>query len=101
MASRRAIEGTVTHIDHATKTMAVKTADGTEEAFKRSSHAAADAGKDISKGAEKTTKVTVYCTEEAGKKTVHLFEHSRLDCRYEGLRYGMPDGHLARLLATL
>lgn len=70
----KSIDGTVTHIDRTTKTMAVKTADGTEETFKLSGPAAADAGKDISKGAEKTTKVTVYYTEKAGKKTVHFFE---------------------------
>ncbi|HEY4763197.1 MAG TPA: hypothetical protein VIH75_05945 [Candidatus Sulfotelmatobacter sp.] len=70
----KSIDGTVTHIDRSTKIMAVKTADGTEETFKLSGHAAADAGKDISKGAEKTTKVTVYYTEEAGKKTAHFFE---------------------------
>jgi len=39
-----------------------------------SGHAAADAGKDIAKGTEKTTKVTVYYTEKAGKKTAHFFE---------------------------
>ena len=30
--------------------------------------------KDIAKGTKKTTKVTVYYTEEAGKKTAHFFE---------------------------
>jgi arginine repressor len=70
----KAVDGTVTHIDRGAKTIAVKTADGTEETFKLSGHAAEDAGKDIGKGAEKTTKVTVYYTEEAGKKTAHFFE---------------------------
>jgi ABC-type sulfate/molybdate transport systems ATPase subunit len=70
----KAVDGTVTHIDRAGKTVAVKTADGTEETFKLSGHAADDAGKDIAKGTEKTTKVTVYYTEEAGKKTAHFFE---------------------------
>ena len=68
------VDGTVTHIDRAGKTVAVKTADGTEETFKLSGHAAADAGKDIAKGTEKTAHVTVYYTEEAGKKTAHFFE---------------------------
>jgi len=54
--------------------LAIKTADGTEETFKLSGHAAADAGKGIAKGTEKTTKVTVYYTEQAGKKTAHFFE---------------------------
>ncbi len=70
----KSVEGTVTHIDRATKTVAVKTADGTEETFKLSGHAAADAGKDIGKGTEKSAKVTVYYTEQAGKKTAHFFE---------------------------
>jgi len=70
----KSVDGTITHIDRGTKTVAVKTADGTEETFKLSGHAADDAGKDIEKGTEKTTKVTVYYTEEAGKKTAHFFE---------------------------
>jgi hypothetical protein len=39
-----------------------------------SDHAVADAGKDIAKGTDKSAKVTVYYTEEAGKKTAHFFE---------------------------
>jgi hypothetical protein len=70
----KSVDGTVTHIDRASKTIAVKTGDGTEDTFKLSGRAAADAGKDIAKGTEKTTKVTVYYTEEAGKKTAHFFE---------------------------
>jgi preprotein translocase subunit YajC len=70
----KSVDGTITHIDRAGKTVGIKTADGTEETFKLSGHAADDAGKDIEKGTEKTTKVTVYYTEEAGKKTAHFFE---------------------------
>jgi hypothetical protein len=70
----KSVDGTITHIDRAGKTIAVKTADGTEDTFKLSGRAAADAGKDIAKGTEKTTKVTVYYTEKAGKKTAHFFE---------------------------
>ena len=70
----KAVDGTVTHIDRGAKTLAVKAADGTEQTFRLSDHAAADAGKDIAKGTEKSAKVTVYYTEEAGKKTAHFFE---------------------------
>jgi len=70
----KAVDGTITDIDRGAKTMAVKTADGTEQTFKLSGHAADDAGKDIAKGTEKTAHVTVYYTEEAGKKTAHFFE---------------------------
>jgi hypothetical protein len=70
----KAVDGTVTHIDRGTKTLAIKTADGTEDTFKLSDHAAKDAGKDIAAGTEKTAKVTVYYTEDGGKKVAHFFE---------------------------
>jgi hypothetical protein len=66
-------EGTITHLDRGSKTVTVKTADGTEQAFRLTSHAAEDAGKDISAGAEKSGKVTVYDTEEGGHKVAHFF----------------------------
>jgi hypothetical protein len=68
------VDGTVTHIDRGAKTIAVKTADGTEQTFRLTDHAVADAGKDVAKGTEKSAKVTVYYTEVAGKKTARFFE---------------------------
>ncbi len=65
-------KGTVTKFDEATKTVAVKTADGTEKTFELSDNALKDAGKATGKGVEKGTKVTVYYTEEGGKKTAHF-----------------------------
>jgi len=70
----KATEGTVTHIDRGTKTVAIKTADGTVETFKMSGRAAADTGKGIGEGADKAGKVTVYYTEDAGKKTIHFIK---------------------------
>jgi len=67
-------EATVTRIDRGAKTLAVKTADGTEETFRLTGSAAKDAGKDIAEGAEKSTKVTVYYTEEGGHKIAHFFK---------------------------
>ena len=72
----KATEGTVTDIDRGGKTIAVKTADGTVQTFKMADHAAEDAGKDVGKGVEKSAKVTVYYTEEAGKKIAHFFENN-------------------------
>jgi hypothetical protein len=66
-------EGTVTAIDRGAKTMAIKTANGTEETFKLTDHAAVAGGKDIGKGTAKAAKVTVYYTEDAGKKIAHFF----------------------------
>jgi hypothetical protein len=69
----KATEGTVTHLDRGAKTVTVKTADGSEQAFRLTDHAAADAGKDISEGAEKSGKVTVYYTEQGGRKVAYFF----------------------------
>ena len=54
--------------------MAVKTADGTVETYKLTDRAAKDAGKDIAEGTEKSAKVTVYYTDEAGHKVAHFFK---------------------------
>jgi hypothetical protein len=70
----KATEGTVKEIDRGAKTMAVKTADGTEETFRLTDHAAKDTGKGVGKGAEKSGKVTVYYTEQGGQKVAHFFK---------------------------
>ncbi len=72
-------EGTVEDVSKGTKTVAVKTADGTKEAFVVSEHATVDTGKAVGRysalGAKKGEHVTVYFTEEAGKKIAHVFKH--------------------------
>jgi len=67
-------EGTVTRIDRGSKIIAVKTAEGTEETFRLTDHAARDSAKGIAKGTGDSAKVTVYYTEDAGKKVAHFFE---------------------------
>jgi hypothetical protein len=61
------------------KTVAVKTADGTKEGFVVADHAVVNTGKDVARysaqGAKKGEHVTVYYTEEAGKKIAHVFKH--------------------------
>jgi len=52
----------------------VKTAGGAEETYRLTDKAAKNAGKDVAEGAEKSAKVTVYYTEEAGKKIAHFFK---------------------------
>jgi len=72
-------EGTVEDVGKGTKTVAVKTADGTKEVFEVSGHATVDTGKTVGRysvaGAKKGEHVTVYYTEEAGKKIAHVFKH--------------------------
>ena len=65
-------DGNVDHIDRGTKTIAVKTADGTEQTFRMTDRAAKDTGKDVAAGTDKGAKVTVYYTEKAGVKTAHF-----------------------------
>jgi hypothetical protein len=72
-------EGTVEDVGKGSKTVAVKTADGTKEAFVVGEHATVDTGDDVARyskrGAKKGEHVTVYYTEEAGKKIAHVFKH--------------------------
>jgi hypothetical protein len=67
-------KGTISDVDKGAKTVAVKSADGTEKTFEYTGTALEDAGKAAGKGTEKGAKVTVYYTEEAGKKIAHIFE---------------------------
>ncbi len=66
----KATEVTVTHVDRAAKTLAVKTADGAEATYRLTDNAA----KGIGEGAEKSGKATVYYTEEGGRKVAHFFK---------------------------
>lgn len=70
----KAAEGAVVSVDKATKKCVVKSADGVDHAFDMTGHAAADAGKATAEGVTKGAKVTVYYTEEAGKKVAHFFK---------------------------
>jgi hypothetical protein len=67
-------KGTVTAIDRGGKTLVVDTGDGTKKTFDLTDRASEDAGKGVAKGAVKGSKVTVYYTEDAGKKVAHFFE---------------------------
>ena len=72
-------EGTVEDVGKGSKTVAVKTADGTKESFVVADHAVVSTGKDVARyserGAKKGEHVTVYYTEDAGKKIAHVFKH--------------------------
>ena len=64
-------KGTIEKFDKDTKTIVIKSADGTAKTFELSGNALADAGKATGAGVTKGTKVTVYYTEENGKKVAH------------------------------
>lgn len=65
-------EGAVKSVDRGAKTVTVKTTDGAEETY----HLTASATRETGKGLDKTGKVTVYYTEEGGKKIAHFFKPS-------------------------
>lgn len=67
-------KGTVSGIDRGAKTISIKTADGAEQTYELTDNAAKDAGHDMAAGTEKGAHVTVYYTEEGGKKVAHYFE---------------------------
>jgi len=63
------VKGVVKSVDKATKTMVVKTADGTEHAIKWTDKTATTTGKDVGDGVKEGSKVSVKYTEKAGEKT--------------------------------
>jgi hypothetical protein len=72
--SMKVAKGTIEKVDKGAKTVVVKSADGTEKTFEYTDNAAKDMGKAVGSGTEKGAKVTVYYTEETGKKIAHFFE---------------------------
>jgi hypothetical protein len=63
------VSGIVKHVDKDTKTMVVKTADGTEHTIKWTDKTAWEGTKDAGKGIKEGSKVSVKYTEKAGEKT--------------------------------
>jgi arginine repressor len=71
--SVKVTKGTIVKVDNGTKTVVVKTADGTEKTFDFTETAGKDMGEAVGAGTAKGAKVTVYYTEETGKKIAHFF----------------------------
>ncbi len=67
-------EGTLSEIDKGTRKVTVKTAQGAEETYHLTEQAAKTAGIDTAKATQKGAKVSLYYTEDAGKKVAHFFE---------------------------
>jgi hypothetical protein len=70
----KASDGTIEGIDRGGKKLVVASSDGVKSTYRLTDHAAKDGGRDIGEGTEKGTKVTVYYTEDAGRKVAHFFE---------------------------
>jgi hypothetical protein len=69
----KASQGQLIHLDQTAKTVTIKAQDGTVHVYQLSSHAADELGKQISDTAQKSSKVTVYYTEQAGHQVAHFF----------------------------
>jgi hypothetical protein len=69
--------GTVTHVDRAAHTVAIKTDDGAEATYKMGGEAVVETDHGVIRGtryiAKEGDKVTVHYTEDAGSKVIHLF----------------------------
>ena len=63
------VKGVVKSVDKGTKTMVVKTADGTEHTIKWTDKTTMTGGKDIGEGVAEGSKVSVKYTEKGGEKT--------------------------------
>jgi len=70
----KGVEGTVSKIGGGGKTVVVTLADGTEQTFETTGHAAAEIASGTATGTAKVAKVTVQYTEEGGKKVAHFFK---------------------------
>jgi|SRR5581483_1886527 len=70
----KAADGTVSELDRRSKKLVMKTANGAEQEFQVTDRAVEEAGRDLGEGSEKSARVTVYYTENAGKKIAHFFE---------------------------
>jgi hypothetical protein len=74
-----AVEGTVTKVDATAKTVAVKTADGTEHTFHYLGDVTVHGSKDVAKGTvngvKEGSKVAVHYTVEGSKETAHEFDN--------------------------
>lgn len=69
----KASQGQLVRLDEKAKTVTIKAQDGTVHVYQMSDHTAEEWGKDVSADAQKSGKVTVYYTEQAGHKVAHFF----------------------------
>jgi hypothetical protein len=68
------ISGVVKKVDKATKTIVVKTADGTEHTIKYTDKTTVEGAKDVGKGVDKGSAETYLSAKKGSKITVHYTE---------------------------
>jgi hypothetical protein len=70
----RMTEGVVTRVDRGRKEIVIRFDDGRTETYQLTERAALGVGKDLDRSLNETTRVTVYYTDEAGRKVAHFFK---------------------------
>jgi hypothetical protein len=73
-AGLKSSAGTIEDIDRGGRKLVVASSDGVKSTYRLTDHAAKDGGRDIGESTEKGTRITVYYTEEAGRRVAHFFE---------------------------
>jgi len=68
------MSGVIKHVDKGTKTVVIKTADGTEQAFKYTEKTTVEGTKDTGKGIEKGSTETYLAGKKGAKVTVKYVE---------------------------
>lgn len=69
-----AVSGVVKSVDKTSKTVVIKTADGTEQTFKYTGKTTVDASKDTAKGVDKASTDTYLAAKKGSKVTVQYTE---------------------------
>ncbi len=69
----KASQGELVRLDQKAKTVTIKAQDGTLHVYHMSDRTAEEWGKSVSASAQKSEKVTVYYSEQAGHKVAHFF----------------------------
>jgi hypothetical protein len=67
-------EGVVTHIGRGRRQITIRFDNGTTETFRLTDRAAAEAARNVDQAATDATRVTIYYSDEAGRKVAHFFK---------------------------
>ena len=75
-AGLKVTEGIVTRVDRARKQITITFDNGSKETIHLTDHATLDAGVDIADRTDRGTKVTVYYSDDGGRKVAHFFKRA-------------------------
>jgi hypothetical protein len=70
----KTMEGVVTQVDRAGRTISIRLADGSTQTLRLTERAATDVGKDVDREDADTPRVVVYYSDEGGQRVAHYFK---------------------------